>query len=231
MKRTMEQSQDSFKLDGMYIAEVVDNADPKKRDRVRVRVHGIMDSTAAESCPWAEQCGAIFAGGLNQVGFSTAPKVGSLVYVMFLYGDVSIPVYYGYVRGGSDGSGYHTLDGIPAGDILGPEPTALDSAVQYPYNNVIHTNAGVIIMDDTPGNERIAIKHKSGSYIEIKPDGTIVCKSVVDSFDVLVGDKSVYVGGKLDEEIKGDLESRIGGKNQLSVDGAYILSASTISLN
>lgn len=231
MKRTMEQSQDSFKLDGMYIAEVVDNLDPKKRDRVKVRVHGIMDSTDAAACPWAEQCGAIFSGEPEQVGISTAPKVGSLVYVMFLYGDASIPVYYGYVRGADDGSDYHTLKSVPPTTILGPEPASLDDATVYPFNNVMHTDAGVIMMDETPGNERISIKHKSGTYIEIRPDGTIVCKSSADSFEVVTGDKTIFIDGKLESDVNGDTIARIGGKNQSTIGGAYIVTASTISLN
>jgi len=232
MKRTMEQSEDTFKLSGMYVAEVVAVDDPKKRDRVRVRVHGIMDSTVeASACPWAEQCGAIFSGEPDQVGFSTVPKVGSLVYVMFLYGDPSLPIYHGYVRGGKDGSGYHTLSDIPSSSILGPEPASLDGNAQYPLNNVVHTDAGVMMFDETPGNERIAIKHKSGAYIEIRPDGAVVYKSASDSYHIVSGKETRYIDGDETTHITGAKDETIDGNEQVTISGGYNLSASNISLN
>lgn len=232
MKRTMEQSEDTFKLSGMYVAEVVAVNDPKERDRVRVRVHGIMDSNVdADSCPWAEQCGAIFSGEPNQVGFSTVPKVGSLVYVMFLYGDPSLPIYHGYVRGGEDGSGYHTLRNLPSSSTVGPEPASLDGNAQYPLNNVIHTDAGVMLFDETPGNERIAIKHKSGAYIEIRPDGGVVYKANADSYHIISGKETEYVDGDKSIEVTGTKDETIGADNQITISGGYNLSASTISLN
>jgi len=207
MKRTMDQTADTFKLEGTYIAEVTATDDPKERDRVRVRVHGLMDSNSdSATCPWAEQCGMLFSGDQASAGISSAPKVGSLVYVMFLFGDVSLPVYYGYVRGGDDGSSYHTLSNLPSSSIVGPEPASLDGSSQYPLNNVIQTKAGVIYLDETPGNERIGIKHKSGSYIEIKPDGKVVYKSVSDSYEIVVGSKTTYVDGDSHYQMTGGLD-------------------------
>lgn len=256
MKRNLDETKSSFQLGGFYVAEVVDIDDPKQRDRVRVRVHGIMkEDMAKDVCPWAEQCTSLFSGKSDVVGVSSVPKVGSLVYVQFLFGDPSAPVYFGYVRGALDASSYHRVTDYPTFDVDGPEPAELDSSSSYPWNNVIHTDAGVILLDETAGNERISIKHKSGAYIEIKPDGAVVYKSVSNTYDIVVGDKEIYTDGnenykctgntttQIDGDVTknidgkdtyssgGDLIESIGGKNTRTVSGAFTVSASTISLN
>lgn len=67
---------------------------------------------------------------------------------------------------------------------------------KYPYNNTITTRAGHLLeFDDTPGAERVQIYHKSGSYIEILPDGTIVTKSVKDHIQLAFGNISIFNQG------------------------------------
>jgi hypothetical protein len=70
---------------------------------------------------------------------------------------------------------------------------------KYPYNNTMTTRAGHLLeFDDTPGSERIQIFHKSGSYIEILPDGTIVTKSVKDHIQLAFGNISIFNQGQED---------------------------------
>jgi hypothetical protein len=73
-------------------------------------------------------------------------------------------------------------------------------AAKYPYNKTITTEGGhVLELDDTPKAERIHIYHKSGSYVEIFPDGTIITKSMNDSTSVTMNDHAISV-------VKGDLQ-------------------------
>jgi hypothetical protein len=73
-------------------------------------------------------------------------------------------------------------------------------AAKYPHNKTITTESGhVLELDDTPKAERIHVYHKSGSYIEIFPDGSIVTKSAKDSTSVTMNDHSISV-------VKGDLQ-------------------------
>jgi hypothetical protein len=52
------------------------------------------------------------------------------------------------------------------------------AAPQYPYNKTYATKSGHLVeYDDTPGSERINIKHKSGAKVEMNPDGSITIKS------------------------------------------------------
>ena len=76
---------------------------------------------------------------------------------------------------------------------------------RYPYNNTMTTRSGHLLeFDDTPGSERIQIFHKSGSYIEILPDGTIVTKSVKDHVQLAFGNISIFNQG--DEKGGKDIE-------------------------
>jgi len=76
---------------------------------------------------------------------------------------------------------------------------------KYPHNNTMTTRSGHLLeFDDTPGSERVQIFHKSGSYIEILPDGTIVTKSVKDHIQLAFGNISIFNQG--DEKGGKDIE-------------------------
>jgi len=87
-------------------------------------------------------------------------------------------------------------------------------AAKYPHNKTITTESGhVIELDDTPRAERIHVYHKSGSYVEIFPDGSIVTKSMKDSTSVTMNDHAISV-------VKGDLQILANeGKIQITSDG------------
>lgn len=87
-------------------------------------------------------------------------------------------------------------------------------AAKYPHNKTITTESGhVLELDDTPKAERIHVYHKSGAYVEIFPDGSIVTKSMKDSVSVTMNDHSISV-------VKGDLQIVANeGKIQINSDG------------
>lgn len=112
----------------------------------------------------------------------------------------------------------------------GIEPESLNSKSQYPHNTVIETKSGHIIeYDDTPGNERIRLYHTIGSYIELRPDGTMVTKTVknknstttenvfehiIKSMELII-DESRYTHIKKDDKYLIDLnEMREVGANR-----------------
>jgi hypothetical protein len=94
---------------------------------------------------------------------------------------------------------------------LGEKKT--EYAAKYPHNKTITTTSGhVLELDDTPKAERIHIYHKSGSYVEIFPDGSIITKSVKDSVSVTMNDHAISV-------VKGDLQILANeGKIQITSD-------------
>lgn len=92
------------------------------------------------------------------------------------------------------------------------EPDSTNSSAVYPFNNVTETSSGHIIqVDDTQGNERIQIFHRSGAYVELKPDGAVVIKSPMDRYEISKGNYKQSVGLKADITINADKTEMIGG--------------------
>lgn len=92
----------------------------------------------------------------------------------------------------------------------------------YPLNQVRETVSGhVTEMDDTPGNERILFKHKTGSGVEFRADGTCVISSTNNSVRVTVGDEKVIVEGDAHISYNGNLTMDVTGDFDLKVGGDY----------
>lgn len=90
------------------------------------------------------------------------------------------------------------------------EPVSKNKA-KYPYNSTMTTRGGHLVeFDDTPGSERVHIFHKSGSYIEILPDGTIVTKSVKDHIQLAFGNFSIFNQGDKDGGKGIEITSNLG---------------------
>ena len=130
---------------------------------------------------------------------------------------------------------------IGGSDETWDEPSSAYNA-QYPYNRVIRTARHTVELDDTPGAERIMIRHNSGSFIQIDSRGTVTEKAVSDKYEVndrkqhvivggmstvtIMGNSYVYVRGNKIEEIEGDLQQLVHGNHMLSVGGQSTLQAS-----
>ena len=109
------------------------------------------------------------------------------------------------------------------GSVLGANfdiPVATASI--YPFNNVNETPSGHSFeMDDTPGNERILIKHHSGAGVELKQDGSVIVSSRSHQIQVVGADHEVVVQGKGNITYDGDLTLTVNGDYNLNVNGNY----------
>lgn len=121
-------------------------------------------------------------------------------------------------------------DSVSGANVSQSEPSSLSNLSKYPDNAVIETKSGhVIEIDDTPSNERIQIYHKTGTYMELRPDGTITTKSVGvgKNHYIHYGDveehikKSVkrYIEENLDEIIKGEVKRQIQSNKHEHING------------
>ena len=91
---------------------------------------------------------------------------------------------------------------------------------QYPLNQVQQTPAGhAIEIDDTPGGERILIKHKSGAGIEMRADGSVLMSTANKKVEVVGGDNTVIVEGEANLVYKGNVNLHVTGDYNLTVDG------------
>jgi len=208
-------------IERWFQGEVVDINDPLKMGRVRVKelvghdaykkdpggllwCHVIMPPTGAN----AKGIGTSAIGLSHEskvLGFKVNSKlsyiIGSFPYTV----DDSNHSVSRHARG----NGPVEKDYITQ---LGEKET--EYAAQYPYNKTITTESGhVLELDDTPKAERIHIYHKSGAYVEIFPDGSIVTKSMKDSTSVTMNDHAISV-------VKGDLQIVANeGKIQITSEG------------
>lgn len=95
-----------------------------------------------------------------------------------------------------------------------------DYNANYPYNQVIATDNGLVIeIDDTKGSERVHVWHPSGSYIEMQSNGKIVLKSEQSNHFVSYQDTGLCVGGNLNVNVAGDANVLISGNSNIEVLG------------
>lgn len=127
---------------------------------------------------------------------------------------------------------------------------------QYNKNRVTQTRAGHLLeVDDSEGAERIRVVHKSGSFVEMRPDGSVQYRANKDKYEVVAGesnmrvqgvinihvsgDGNIKVGGDCNAEVSGNFKGTVGGNwdmkvagsTTLDTSGAVVIKGSTINLN
>jgi len=104
---------------------------------------------------------------------------------------------------------------------------------KYPFNKVHQTESGHIVeFDDTPGSERIHVYHKSGTFMEIDPNGSIVTRCQGSDYKIVDKNGYISIRGKANVSIDGTCNISVGGDCNLEVVGsAYINSTNDIEVN
>lgn len=94
----------------------------------------------------------------------------------------------------------------------------------YPYNNVQQTEAGhKFEMDDTPTRERVSLSHRSGTFIEMHPNGDEVHKVYGNGFTIIVRNQNVSISGHCNISIEGDCNLEVAKDMNIQVGGNYNL--------
>jgi hypothetical protein len=106
-----------------------------------------------------------------------------------------------------------------AGDMW--SQPAISAAPQYPFNTVTETESGHIIeLDDTPAKERIHVRHRIGTAIEMLEDGSRVDIIEKDHYTLTANDNKVYIQGDSDVTIDGRHKiyvNKNGGSNDYTI--------------
>ena len=107
---------------------------------------------------------------------------------------------------------------IPGLDLeLNDEPST-----QYPENQVKETASGHIIeYDDTNGRERVMIRHRTGSGVEMRADGTVILSSTNNTLRIVAANEKVIVEGDGEVVYNGNLKMRVAGDFDLEVGGDF----------
>lgn len=229
-----------------FVGEVKNVNDPLELGRIQVRIHGIHSDNQIDipddKLPYAQTVVPITEGGTKGIGNNLGIKVGSLVFGLFLDGiDSQLPLVLGSMPKFEESSpgglstnqlarGTNTLAELKkaAGtdpDIVTDELSLAPSpyAAVYPKNNVHAYESGhVIEIDDTPNAERIHIFHKSGTFVEMHPNGDVVTH-MKNGFKTVTGNDKLHVTGTMDMVIDGDMN--------INVVGNVAMNGATINLN
>lgn len=86
--------QTEVSLEGIFIALVVDNLDPKALERIRVRVLGVhdMDNDVKENSMWANHIAP------SKSSSGEIPDIGDYVYISFVQSNPLHLCWWGWVR-------------------------------------------------------------------------------------------------------------------------------------
>ncbi|HEX7979870.1 MAG TPA: phage baseplate assembly protein V [Gemmatimonadaceae bacterium] len=133
---------------GKYRGTVVDNKDPLKQGRLRVKVPEVLND---EDSGWALPC-APYAG--DKVGAYTVPAVDSGVWVEFEAGDVSRPIWVGC---------YWASDHLPtdeSGTAATPDVKILRS--EQGLLLALHDDSQTIALSDSKGSNILSVEVQQG---------------------------------------------------------------------
>lgn len=212
-----------------YRGIVEDNNDPLKIGRVKVRIFGIHDDVGVKTAdlPWAEVSGSTEFGLISGVGVSSILRKGTMVWTFFKENDSNYPVVFATSKGNNTSKDHYNgvfkdPDGVypkrMGSDI---HPNAQES---YTKLATLETACGHLIeLDDTEGNERIKITHKTGSYIFIDKEGNIFINGVKNIQYDIAENATWNIGQKL--------LVKTGDTTTYESGGNYKVTAPRIDLN
>lgn len=117
--------------------------------------------------------------------------------------------------------------GDPAIDLDAFGGVGDEIPTQYGAVQVQETKSGhKIVMDDTPGGERVVVGHRTGSGLELRSDGSINIRSknnmaiVIDASGAIIIEGDLRVSSKnLSIDATGDLDLNVSGDFNLKVAG------------
>ncbi len=120
-------------------------------------------------------------------------------------------------------TGFKTKEVYKGGATLGVDlDLKKEGASEYPSNQVKETESGHIIeYDDTFGRERIMLRHRSGSGVEMRADGSVVISSTKNNVNITAADQKVIVEGDAEIVYNGNVKMRVAGDFNLEVGGNF----------
>lgn len=143
---------------GKYRGSVVDNQDPEKRGRLKLRIPSVLGDQESD---WALPC-LPFGGGAS-FGTFAVPEVDAAVWVEFEEGDMHRPIW--------TGTFWQQTDDVPE-----------DAAKDEPTTRLIQTPSGHILQfDDASGEEQFRLHHPSEAEVVIDSNGSITLTDASDN--------------------------------------------------
>ena len=186
----------------LYRAEVVDNEDPDRYCRVKLKIFGVTDEGASkDTSVWAEVMQGTTPGIDKSIGVSSILQIGTMVWCMLENNDPNKPVVVGVLSGKGD------MSDALAGD-------------KYINAQSLYTKSGhKIVIDDSEGDEFIYVYHRTGTYMKIDHNGDIWVNGVRDCQFDIARDVTWNIGRHLTVNVDGNETVNIKGTSTWTVDG------------
>jgi hypothetical protein len=244
-------------FNGLWDGVVVDDLDPKKIGRVRVRIFDLHDEdTPVDDLPWAFpnfpsafMASKAVGGNRASGGMFQVPPIDALVNIMFKHGDPEFPVWIGgwfaeqpailgretYTANGERKALYNA-DGRPScptwrslrGHII-----ELDDEI--PQLRITSVNGHKITLSDGSDahhGDCIKLEDHKGNYIWMDTGRNLLqIRWKGDVEEHIKGNKSVKIEGNLIQEIGGDFALSVAGKTTIFGESPTSIDSPTINLN
>jgi uncharacterized protein involved in type VI secretion and phage assembly len=192
---------------GKYRGVVVDNADPERLGRLKVKVPSVLGADVVTG--WALPC-APYGGDANQ-GFFFIPETGAGVWVEFEEGDLEFPIWVG------------TYWSKPGGDSEVPKPNATDGtedgAVQDPPTcKTIKSLKGHTLQFEDADDARVTLYEGANQQV-ITLDANGI--TIMDKFgnQVVTTDQGITLTDKSGNSVKMDGSSGNNGAPGIDLNG------------
>ena len=190
---------------GKYRGFVIDNKDPEKRGRLKVKVPSVLGD---QDTGWALPC--LPFGGLADQGLFMIPQVDAQVWLEFEEGNIDHPIWVGVF--------WQQESDVPT-----------EAALAEPTTRVIKTPSGhVLQFDDADGEEQFRIAHPAGSEVIIDPNGSISLEDAAGAKVMLDADTNKIVvqdsnGNVLTMDSNGTVvEDSNGNKIEMAASGITV---------
>lgn len=186
-----------------YHAIVVDNNDPDRLKRVKIRIeeiHGTSQEIPDANLPWAIQFRPTFLGGDTELSTSAVPRVGSSVIVTHIRGQVYQPAYMFELS--------HNANRIAQGEESYPDSYVFKDSDE----NYYHVDMQNDVLD---------IKFNGSETLQITVDRT----SNIDNNDTRI------VGGDDTETVTGNQTNTISDSRTTDVTNSDTLTVPTLTIN
>ncbi len=176
----------------LFVATVVDNNDPLRRQRIRIRVPHIVEGETAD-LPWAIPVGRSTGGSNLELD---VPLLNSYVIVAFQDGDVNNPIWYGGVHADYTGASSITDTNYP--NRVGRQTQAGTFWYVDKTTNQVHlTHAGTTITVNSNGSIDVVAVHNvnitTTGNVSTHSNGTTVVDA--DGAITVSSDSTVTVTG------------------------------------
>lgn len=207
---------------GKYQGQVVDNADPEGRARLRVRVPAVLGPDVVTG--WAMPC--VPYGGAPGQGFFFIPEVEAGVWVEFEGGDLSHPVWVGCFWAKPGGEPEAPVPNDPEGEAA--------DAQQPPTRKILKTLKGhTIQLEDADGDEMVLVVEATNKHLLVMNKDGVRLRDGANGHEILLNAEGVTVtdglnGNKVLMESAGMTVEDANGNKVLMEGGGVTVEAASV---